>query len=1008
MTTRKRGKPKGTAGVPDSKPVTAPKADERDSPSFPIVGIGASAGGLAAFESFFANMPVGDSGMAFVLVQHLAPDHKSILSELIKRYTRMQVNEVEDGVAVQPNCVYIIPPNRDMAFLNGSLHLLEQSTPRGLRLPIDFFFRSLAQDQQERAICIVLSGTGSDGTAGLRAIKGEGGMAMAQEPASTEYDGMPRSAIATGFVDYVLTPDRMPAQLIAYAEHAFGKKLRPITPPVGKAEDALKKIFILLRAQTGYDFSQYKQSTIVRRVERRMAVNQIDGLDGYYRYFQQTPAEAEALFRDLLIGVTSFFRDPEAFGNLEKEAIPRLFAGKPPGAMVRVWAPGCSTGEEAYSIAILLHERMEALKQNFVVQVFATDIDSRAIEQARAGVYPASAAADVSIERLARFFTLLPDGASYRIQKSIRDMLVFSEQSVIKDPPFSRLDMVSCRNMLIYMGRELQKKLIPLFHYALNPGGLLFLGSSESVGDFENLFATLDRKWKLYQRIEDASGAHRIGMGKFLPPLVEGPIARRASGKSPGETAMRLRELTEQALLKQYAPASVVINERGDILYIHGRTGKYLEPAPGEAGVNILQMAREGLRRELTTAIRKMAVQKGPMRCPGLRVRTNGDFAIVNMTVQPVAGISGDIAAPGLLLVTFEEAPPVDKKQSAKADDEGAPAVDADTRVAALEQELRAKEEYLQTTFEEMETSAEELKSTNEEMQSVNEELQSTNEELETSKEELESLNEELATVNAELHGKVSDLSRINNDMNNLIAGTGFGTIFVDHQLRIRRFTPSATLAINLIQGDVGRPVSHIVTNLEGYDRLAEDARAVLDTLIPREVEVKAKKGIWYLMRIAPYRTLENVIEGVVIIFIDITGRKLAEEERRLSEERMWIVLKDTGVTVFNQDRELRYTWMANHVFGFTSEQMLGKTDMDLLPAEVAATLTAIKRQALESGAGIRKEIRITIDGVERFINLTVEPQHDAAGNIVGITCSSMDITEQRRMREVLRESGGK
>jgi two-component system CheB/CheR fusion protein len=683
MSVKKRSKSPRPEGAPDSKPATAEKMDVQDTRVFPVVGIGASAGGLAAFEAFFSNMPADtESGVAFVLVQHLAPDHKSILSELIKRYTRMQVYEVEDGVKVQPNCVYIIPPNRDMAFLNGSLHLLEQGTPRGLRLPIDFFFRSLAQDQQERAICIVLSGTGSDGTAGVRAIKGEGGMVMAQDIESAEYDGMPRSAIATGFVDYVLPPDKMPAQLIAYASHAFGKKPRPVIPPVGKAEDAMKKIFILLRAQTGHDFSLYKQSTINRRVERRMAVSQIEQLDDYYRYFQKTPTEADALFRDLLIGVTSFFRDPEAFDILEKEAIPHLFDRKQAGAIVRVWAPGCSTGEEAYSIAILIQERVEALKLNFVIQAFATDIDRSAIEQARAGVYPASIATDISPERLARFFTLSPDGGSYRIQKSIRDMLVFSEQSVIKDPPFSRLDMISCRNMLIYMSRELQKKVIPLFHYALNPGGLMFLGNSESVGDFENLFATVDRKWKLYQRIEDTSGRHRIGMAKFIPPLMEGPIARRASGKSIGETTIRLRELTEKALLEQYAPASVVINERGDILYIHGRTGRYLEPAPGEVGVNILQMAREGLRRELTTAIRKMAVQKGPMHCPGLRVKTNGDFTIVNLTVQLVAGLSGDATAPGLLLVSFEEVPPESLDHAVKPAGEGGPAVaDADTRV---------------------------------------------------------------------------------------------------------------------------------------------------------------------------------------------------------------------------------------------------------------------------------------------------------------------------------------
>ena len=480
---------------------------------FPIVGIGASAGGLAAFEAFFSGMPAEtDPGMAFVLVQHLAPDHKSILSDLVKRYTRMQVFEVEDGMTVRPNCAYIIPPTRDMAFLDGTLHLLEPAAPRGHRLPIDFFFRSLAQDQHERAICIVLSGTGSDGTLGVRAVKGEGGMVMAQNPESAEYDGMPRSAIATGLVDYVLPPAEMPPQLIAYVAHAFGRTPRPPYSgrdglPAPKAGDAMKKVFILLRAQTGHDFSQYKQTTIERRVERRMAVHQIERLHEYVRHLQQTPAEVEALFRDLLIGVTNFFRDPEAFAALEEQVIPRLFADKDAGAAIRVWVPGCSTGEEAYSIAILLQEQMELLKQSFKVQVFATDIDSLAIGQARTGIYPASIAGDISPERLSRFFVQEPDGTVYRVHKSLRDLLVFSEQDVIKDPPFSKLDMISCRNLLIYMGGDLQKKLMPLFHYALNPGGMLFLGTSETVGEFADLFATLDRKSKLYQRKENGSGA---------------------------------------------------------------------------------------------------------------------------------------------------------------------------------------------------------------------------------------------------------------------------------------------------------------------------------------------------------------------------------------------------------------------------------------------------------------------------------------------------------------------
>jgi two-component system, chemotaxis family, CheB/CheR fusion protein len=526
-TNRRANEPEGPLGMGEVEPQSRHAA-----PGCPVVGIGASAGGLAAFEAFFSGMPPGtDPGMAFVLVQHLAPDHKSILSELVKRYTRMDVFQVVDGMAVKPNCAYIIPPNRDMAFVSGRLQLLEPGAPRGQRLPIDFFFRSLAQDQGERAICIVLSGTGSDGTQGVRAIKGEGGMAMAQNIESTEYDGMPGSAIATGMVDYVLPPAEMPAQLIAYVAHAFGKTSLPAYSPAPKAENALKKIFHLLRAQTGHDFSQYKRSTFGRRVERRMAVHQIERLDEYVRYLEQTPADVEALFRDLLIGVTNFFRDPQAFEVLQEHAIPRLFTGKPADASIRIWVPACSTGEEAYSLAILLQERMEELKQSFKLQVFATDIDSRAIECARAGIYPAGIAADVSPERLARFFSQEPpDGRSYRIQKRVRDTMIFSEQDIIKDPPFSKLDLISCRNLLIYMGAELQKKLIPLFHYAMNPSGMLFLGTSETVGEFVELFATLDRRSKLYQRREVHGGAHRSGF--LRPPSEDGPVSR-PSAKAP-------------------------------------------------------------------------------------------------------------------------------------------------------------------------------------------------------------------------------------------------------------------------------------------------------------------------------------------------------------------------------------------------------------------------------------------------------------------------------------------
>ena len=1021
MTRRKKHSGQQEIQSPTEEPASAPPALVEAEPAaaadlgvrpeaqpekdFPIVGIGASAGGLAAFEAFFSAMPTNtESGMAFVLVQHLAPDHKSILSELIRRYTRMRVFDVEDGMPVKPNCAYIIPPNRDMALLNGKLQLLEPAAPRGHRLPVDFFFRSLAQDQHERAICIVLSGSGSDGTLGVRAVKSEGGMVMAQNSASTEHDGMPRSAIATGLVDYVLPPAEMPAQLIAYATHAFGTTTHPVSPPTPKAEDALKKIFILLRAQTGHDFSQYKQNTITRRVKRRMAVQQIERLDAYVRYLVKNPAEVEALFRDLLIGVTNFFRDPEAFAALEAQVIPHLFEGKPAGALIRVWVPGCSTGEEAYSIAILLHECSAALKQSFKMQVFATDIDRRAIDQARIGCYPASIAADVSPERLARFFAHEPDGSAYRVLKGIRDLLVFSEQDVIKDPPFSKLDLISCRNLLIYMGGDLQKKLIPLFYYALNPGGRLLLGTSETVGEFADLFATLDRQVKLYQRKEDVRGVLRPVMGKHSLPLTEGSAASRPAGQAPGESRIQLRELTERTLLQQYASVGALVNEHGDILYLHGRTGQYLEPAPGKSDLNILKMAREGLRRDLTTALHIAVAHKEPVRHPGLRVKTNGDLTTVNLTVQPVASGPDAAAEPNLFLVIFEKAPAADQERPEKAAaveaGEGAGAADTDVhaRIAALKQQLRAKEEYLRATSEELETSNEELKSSNEEMQSVNEELQSTNEELETSKEELQSVNEELATVNAELQIKVADLSRSNNDMSNLLAGTGVGTVFVDHQLRIHRFTPGATQVINLILTDVGRPVGHIVSNLAGYDRLVADIQAVLDTLVPKEVEVQTKAGAWYLLRIRPYRTLENVIEGAVITFTEITEMKEAREALRESEalRRLAVVVRDAHDAITVQDLEGRIlSWnpAAERLYGWTATETLAMNIRDLIPkGRREEALTIVKQLSRTEVLEPYRLQRIAKDGRIVEVSLTATALVNECGKAYAIATTEREI----------------
>ncbi len=988
------------AFVADAGPEEKPLPDQ----GFPIVGIGASAGGLSAFEAFFSGMPAeADPGMAFVLVQHLAPDHKSILTDLVKRYTRMQVYEVEDGMEVQPNCAYIIPPNRDMALMNGTLQLLEPSAPRGIRLPIDFFFRSLAQDQRERAIAIVLSGTGSDGTLGVRAVKGEGGMVMAQNPESTEYDGMPASAIATGLVDYVLPPAEMPAQLIAYVSHAFGRPPLPAAAPLTRADNALKKIFILLRSQTGHDFSQYKPSTIHRRIERRMAVQQIENMNDYVKYLQQTPMEVDALFRDMLIGVTSFFRDPDAFKTLEEQVIPRLFAGRPADAVIRVWAPGCSTGEEAYSLAILLAEHQEEIKQRFQVQVFATDIDSRAIAAARTGMYPASIAADVSGMRLARFFAAEPGNSAFRIHKAIRDMLVFSEQDVIKDPPFSKLDLISCRNLLIYMGADLQKKLIPLFHYALKPAGFLFLGTSETVGEFGDLFTVLDRKAKLYRRREDVHGAQHAPLGRFLPPMtgLDTTVQPRTAGKTGMIVKPPLRELTEQTLLQHAALAAALVNGQGDILYLHGRTGMYLEPASGEFDRNILKMAREGLRPALTTALRSAARTKETARCPGLRVKTNGDFVAVDLTIFPVA--DGPASPEGPLYLVVLQKTPTESEVRGEGAEIGADGSDAEMHIAGLRQELRAKEEYLQTANEELETANEELRSSNEEMQSVNEELQSTNEELETSKEELQSVNEELATVNAELQTKVADLSRANNDMNNLLAGTGIATVFVDHGLRILRFTPAASGIINLILSDVGRPVGHIVSNLVGYDRLVADTQAVLDTLIPREMDVQTTEGRWYRMRIQPYRTLDNVIEGAVLTFVDVTEVRKTQEAASRSEALLRAIQRLAAAGGWEWDVPMQTMFWTEEMYRLhdlepgdpapvTSEHMA--RSLECFRPRDRAVIQAAFEKCVEQGQPYDLEFPFTtVRGRPLRIRTAAEPVVEK-GKVVRIVGVVMDMTD--------------
>jgi len=839
-----------------------------------IVGIGASAGGLKAFEQFFANVPA-DSGMAFVLVPHLDPSHVSMLPDLLKKYTKMPVVQAEDGMKVRGDSVHVIPPNTEMVIMNGTLLLKILKEPRGLRLPIDTFFRSLAEDQKNKAVCVILSGNGTDGTLGLKAIKAELGMAMAQDPSSAEYESMPRSAIETGMVDYILTPDRMGAQLVTYVKQLVSRGAGEKGPTVRGVPEALPKIFQLLRSRTGHDFSFYKKNTICRRIERRMSVHQIERLPDYVTYLERSPEEVTVLFKEILIGVTNFFRDPQAFEALA-ESLKSALAAKPKDYSLRVWVPGCSSGEEVYSIAIILRECMDKLKKNLKVQIFGTDIDSDAIDAARAALYPASIVAGLSADRLKHFF--VREGSGYRIKKEIREMAIFAKQDVLKDPPFTRLDLVSCRNLLIYLESELQKKLLPLFHYALKPDGILFLGTSESVNGFTDLFSLADKKWKLFRRRSDSAISELVQFNA-APSLLEGshPVTG-IPAKPIRESAVS--ENAQKFLVDNYAPPCVFIDGNGEVIYTHGRTGKYLELAPGRANLNVLEMAREGIRHELAAAVRKVKLQKRTVSLGGLQVKTNGGSQEITLTVKPVRGTeeTGE-----LLVVVFEDTAP---KQLKLGKVRAAFAPKATQRISHLEQELRHSQEHLRTTIEELETSNEELKSSNEELQSTNEELQSTNEEMETSKEELQSLNEELVTVNAELQGKIEDLSRANDDMKNLFDSTQIGTIFLDNQLRIKRFTSEATKIINLIPSDIGRPISHIVSRLED-DTLSLEAQQVIESLVPKEKPVRSKEGRWYLSRIVPYRTLDNVIDGVVMTFTDITEQKRVEsviDARNLAE----------------------------------------------------------------------------------------------------------------------------
>ena len=837
--------------------------------AFPIVGIGASAGGLEALEQFLGHVPAA-SGMAFVIVQHLDPTHKGIMPELLQRATRMKVVQVKDRTKVRPDCVYVIPPNKDMSVLHGVLHLLEPTSPRGLRLPIDFFLRSLAQDQQERSIGVILSGMGSDGTLGLRAIKEKAGVVLVQEPATAKFDGMPRSAIDAGLADIVAPVQQMPGKIIAYLQRT-PLIARTDVALEDKTQSALEKAVILLRARTGNDFSLYKRNTIQRRIERRMGIHQIHKMAAYVRYLQENSQELDLLFKELLIGVTNFFRDPAAWEQLRKEAIPALLAHRSPGHALRAWVPGCSTGEEAYSLAMVFKEAVEAAKPkgNFSLQLFATDLDRDAIDKARQGFFPENIAADVSEERLRRFFNKEDHG--YRVRKEIREMVIFAPQNLILDPPFTKLDILSCRNLLIYLTAEVQKKLLPMFHYSLNPGGILFLGSAEAIGDHTEHFAPLHGKSRLFRRTESILRPEQVVFPSSYSSA--GPATAPEASPAP-KSPLSLQSVADQLVLQRYAPPAVLTNDKGDICYVSGRTGKYLEPAAGKANWNLFAMAREGLRYELGEAFQKALRKKERVTLRDLTVGTNGGTQHVDVTVQQL-GEPGPLH--GLVMIVFTDvAAPVVAKSSARAPKPPT----RSPRLVELEQELLRVRAESRATHEEMQTSQEELRSANEELQSTNEELQSTNEELMTSKEEMQSMNEELQTVNSELQTKADEHALASNDMKNLLDSTDIATLFLDKDLNVRRFTPQATKIIKLIPADVGRPITDLVSDLND-PTLADDVREVLRTLASMEKPVAARNGRWFTVRIMPYRTMDDRIDGVVITFMNITVAKTLEAKLR-------------------------------------------------------------------------------------------------------------------------------
>jgi two-component system CheB/CheR fusion protein len=892
--------------------------------SFPIAGIGVSASDLEALQEFLSGFSSDSaSGIAFVVVPHTTPPGESF-TDAVRLLTRLPVCEVADGIKLEPNCVYVVNTHQAPICREGHIYLADFCPESRLHMPIDNFFRSLAHDQQERSIGVVLLGTGTDGALGITAIKGENGLVMVQGPDTSEHISMRESVFSTNAVDFVLSPQDMAVQLLSYVRQMESTPSRSCSS-FSESEDLSQQLFGLIHVTTGHDFSQYKRSAIYRRIERRMAIRRLHYVDDYLEYLRENPQEVESLAQDFLIGVTRFFRDPDAFNVLREQVIPAICKTKKPGETIRIWVPGCSTGEEAYSIAICFQQHMEELNLQYKLSVFATDINSHAIEYARAGIYPRNIAADVPPTILARYFADVLEGAAYRISSRIRDNIVFAEQNVTRDPPYSRMDFISCRNLLIYFDTELQKRALQIISYSLVKDGFLLLGGSETTGAVTESFTTVDAKWKVFRKGGSLPQPPFKGLSARL---LETASATRPLYADNREGKTSLRQLVEEVLLYQYAPACAVVNRFGEILYIHGRTGRYLEPSSGNARMNILQMAREGLRLELSSAINRVATLREPQYYKGLRVKGDTAHSLLDLSVQPV--VAGPASLQDLILVVFQEGNPGPHPEVVSADEFAATSEDApqsDMRYVALESESRRKEQFLMSVIEELEAAMAEH-------QSANEEHQSTNEELETSKEELQSVNEELMTVNYELKKSIEELNTANSDIENMLAGTGVGTVFLDDRLCIKRFTPAACDIFNLIEGDVGRPLGHTSYNFLNYDNIVEDVQGVLDTLEPKQVEVDTRHNQHFLLRIMPYRNLGGVVEGAVLTTINITDQKLLQR----AAERLAIVVRDSNDAVAVLDMNGRFiAWnhRAMDIYGWSEQEALGMTLSETVPDEV-------------------------------------------------------------------------